>query len=210
MNAERARPGLLFLLLNVRGLTGCKLVQLISWLKEKRVDVAVFTETHLSSSPEDLLRRLPGAGALWPGVRIHSCPGTGHTEGITVVLSPRCNALSPALFQDIQGGGRLLRIDFTIEDQLNALVEVYGPAQADLRRGVYRHAVRAVLLTAAPGRRLEVRAQTTASMPQVPQPRRPTREARNEERLSRRRWGRPAPGSPSCRWGTSPYAPSSG
>ena len=152
MNAERVRPGLLFLHLNVFmffvcGLTGCKLVQLISWLKEKRVDVAVFTETHLSSSPEDLLRRLPGAGALWPGVWILSCRGTGHTEGITVVLSPRCNTLSSALFQDIQGGGRLQSIDFAIEAQPTALVAVYGPAQADLRRGFYREAVRAVLPT---------------------------------------------------------------
>ena len=90
-------------------------------------------------------------------MRIHSCPGTGHTEGITVILSPRCNALSPALFQDIQGGGRLLRIDFTIEAQPPALVAVYGPALADLRRGFYREAVRAVLPTDGQGR-AEVRA----------------------------------------------------
>ena len=147
MSAQRPRPGLLFLLLNVRGLTGCKLVHLISWLKEKRVDVAVFTETQLSSSPDDLLKRLPGAGALWPGARVHHCPGTGHTEGVAIVLGPRCNALSPALFQDIQGGGRLLRIDFTIEAQPVALVAVYAPAQADLRRGFYRDAVRSVLPT---------------------------------------------------------------
>jgi hypothetical protein len=121
------------------------LARLFSWLKEKRVDVAVLTETQISSSPEDLLRRLPGAGALWPGARLLFCPGTGHTAGITVVLGPRCHALSPTLVQDIDGGGRLLRVDFIIQTRPVTLVAVYGPAQPELRRGFYRDDVRSHL-----------------------------------------------------------------
>lgn len=111
------------------------------------MDVAVLTETHLSSSPEDLLRRLPGVGALWPGARLLSCPGNGHTAGITVLLGPACHALAPTLFRDVDGGGRLLRIDFTIQARPVSLVSVYGPAQVDQRRGFYQDVVRTFLPT---------------------------------------------------------------
>ena len=62
MNTQHGpTPGILLLTLNVCGLSSGKLVPLLSWLKEKRVDIAILTETQLSTSPEDLLRRLPGA-----------------------------------------------------------------------------------------------------------------------------------------------------
>ena len=145
MNARQAPPGLLLLTLNVCGLTGSKLVTLLSWLKEKRVDIAVLTETKLSSSVEDLLRRVPGAGALWPGARILSCPGNGHTLGIAVVLGPTCQAMGPAVFQGADGAGRLLRLDITIRTQPCSLIAIYGPAQTQHRREFYREAVRPFL-----------------------------------------------------------------
>jgi len=106
------------------------------------VDIAVLTETQLSSNPEDLLRRAPGASALWPGARIMSCPGNGHTLGITAILSPACQSMTPTLFQGADGAGRVLRLDLTIQAQLTSLIMVYGPAQADQRRAFYQDAIR--------------------------------------------------------------------
>ena len=107
--------------------------------------MAVLTETHVTSDPEDLLRRLPGSGVLWPGARLLSCPGTGHTAGITVVLGPRCHAFAPTLVPDPNNSGRLLRIDFTIQGQPLALVAVYGPAQPEARRAFYQEDIQPML-----------------------------------------------------------------
>lgn len=124
-----APPGFVLVCLNVQGLTGPKLLSLLSWLKEQQVDAAVLTETRSSSSPEDLLHRLPGAGAIWPGARFFHTPGTGFSEGVCIVLGPSCGSCAPLLVPCPSGTGRLLRLDLTLAEVPVTLVGVYGPAQ---------------------------------------------------------------------------------
>ena len=81
MAPSRAPPGLVCVCLNVQGLTGPKLVHFLSWLKEQRVDIAVLTKTRSTSSPEDLLRRQPGAGVIMPGARFLHCQALGTLKG---------------------------------------------------------------------------------------------------------------------------------
>jgi Reverse transcriptase (RNA-dependent DNA polymerase)/Ring finger domain len=111
------------------------------------VDVAILTETHITSDPNDLLRRLPGSAVLWPGARLLFCPGTGHTEGIVVVLGPRCHPLGPTQMTTPDGGGRTLRVDFTIQGQVLTLGALYGPAQPEARRAFYQEGIQALLPT---------------------------------------------------------------
>ena len=86
MSANSAPPGLLLVCQNVHGLTGPKLLDLLSWLREKQVDIAILTETQTALDPADLLRRQPGAGAIWPEAQFYHCSGSGHTLGICVIL----------------------------------------------------------------------------------------------------------------------------
>ena len=146
MPPGRAPPGLSLVCLNVQGLTGPKLVHLLSWLKEKRVDAAVLTETRCTSSPEDLLRRQPGAGVLLPGARFFHVPGTGHTEGVCVVLGPSLAHSTPQQHAvAVPGPGRAIRVDLHLHQQLVSLVGVYAPAQPADRPGFYADQLRALL-----------------------------------------------------------------
>ena len=147
MSTASAPPGLLLVSLNVRGLTGPKLLDLLSWLKEKQTDVAILTETQTVNDPADLLRRQPGAGALWPGARFFHCPGNGHTLGITFILGPTCHLTQPALFTSLDGEGRILRLDLTFFTKSVCLVGVYGPAQIPDRAAFYQDKLRPFLPT---------------------------------------------------------------
>ena len=122
--------------LNVHGLTGQKLLHLLSWLQETHADGAILTETQTPSDPEDLLRHQPGAGAIWPGARFFHCPGSGHTLGITVVFGPSVLVTDVAPFVDLDSGGRILRLDLQLCSQPICLVAVYGPT-ATAERGAF-------------------------------------------------------------------------
>lgn len=129
MPPGRAPPGLVLVCLNVQGLTGPKLAYLLSWLKEQRVDAAVLTETKCTFSPEDLLRRQPGAGAILPGAQFFHVPGTGHSEGVCLVLGPSLAHSDPRQVVHDVGAGRALRVDVTVQSRLVSLVGIYAPAQ---------------------------------------------------------------------------------
>ena len=75
MSAIRALPGLRLDTLNVSGLSGRKLVKLISWMREQHLDGMVLTETKTAESPEDLFRREPGSepGSEGPGRFVAGC-----------------------------------------------------------------------------------------------------------------------------------------
>ena len=147
MNAQHAPPRSTFVCTNAQGLTPLKLFEHISWLRETRVDMAVLTEVRSTSSPEDLLQHLPGAGAIWPGARFFFCPGTGHTEGIILILSPHCPITDPVLRPILGPTGRILGIDAFIGDSVITILCVYAPAQAADREDFFFNCVRPNLPT---------------------------------------------------------------
>jgi len=145
MPPVRAPPSLALVCLNVQGLTGPKLVHLLSWLKEQHVDAAVLTETCCTSSPEDLLCRQPGAGVLLPGARFFHVPGTGHTEGVCIILGPSLAHSDAQMVPGPPGSGRALRVDLRLQQQLVSLVGVYAPAQPAARPGFFADQLRPLL-----------------------------------------------------------------
>jgi exonuclease III len=150
MNQAMPPPGVSFVLQNVCGLTGRKLLDMLSWMREKHFHAAVLTETCTSSDPADLLRRLPGAGAFWPGARFFHVPGTGPTEGVTVILGPDCHLLAPAQFEELDGAGRVLRLDLRLLDHPVSLLGVYAPAQPGERARFFRDVLPAYLTGGVP------------------------------------------------------------
>ena len=135
MSHEYTPPGELFLLQNVQGLTSDKLAQAMLWARNKHASLTILTETQLSTDPAELLQKIPGAGVLWPGARLHSVPGTGHTGGLLVILSPS-TSITDVKHIDIpsqQPVGRVLRLDFKLDTLDVSLLGVYGPAQPEDR-----------------------------------------------------------------------------
>jgi len=138
MRRGHAPPEDLCLLLNVQGLTAPKLADLILWMRSKRARVMILTETRISCDPADLLQRLPGAGVIWPGARLYGAPGTGHTGGIVIVLSPGTQVDDVSIFSPNPAieEGRILRLDLTLHGTPVTFMGIYAPAQ-------YQHQQRA-------------------------------------------------------------------
>lgn len=133
MNQRPSHPGCSLVCTNARGLTASKLVHHLLWLKENRVDIAVLTETQTASPPEVLLRQQPGAGAIWPGATFFSVPGTGHSEGVVVILAPHCPLVSPSVRELARPSGRILVLEGIFYGIPSILVGVYAPAQPNQR-----------------------------------------------------------------------------
>lgn len=131
MSRGHAPPQDLCLLLNVQGLTTHKLADLILWMRSKHAKVMILTETRISCDPADLLQRLPGAGVLWPGARLYGAPGTGHTGGVIIVLSPDTHLedVSVMPFNPAIEEGRILRLDLTLHGTPVTFMGIYAPAQ---------------------------------------------------------------------------------
>lgn len=133
MNQRSSHPGCSLVCTNARGLTASKLAHHLLWLKENRVDIAVLTETQTASTPEALLRQQPGAGAIWPGATFFSVPGTGHSEGVIVILAPHCPFVSPTVRNPACPSGRFLVLEGIFYGSPSILVGAYAPAQPDRR-----------------------------------------------------------------------------
>ena len=145
MPRAHAPPGVLLICQNAQGLTGPKLQATLFWLREQRADIAVITETQAPGDIEDLLRRMPGAGAVWPGAQFFFCPGTGHTAGVCIILGPSCSASRPTLHVGPAGHGRVLRLDLTLLGKSVCLVGAYGPAQPGDRQHFFSTTLRSHL-----------------------------------------------------------------
>ncbi len=140
MNRDPAPPALRFFLLNVQGLSPAKFPAILRWLKEKSAHGAILTETQLPSDPADILRVTAGAGTIWPGMRLFHVPGTGHTEGVILVLGPGMHLSTPVQFSHPSiTSGRILRVDLLFYDIQLSIVSVYGPAQPEHRAAFYAH-----------------------------------------------------------------------
>jgi len=109
------------------------------------VDIAVLTETQTASTPEDLLRQHPGAGAIWPGAHFFSCPGTGHTEGVAVILAPHSPLASPVVRALARPSGRILVLEGFLLGIPTTLACVYAPAQPASRATFFSEELHAAL-----------------------------------------------------------------
>ena len=138
MNPDPAPPALRFYLLNAQGLSASKFPAILRWLREKSAHGAIITETHLSSDPASILNTTAGAGTIWPGMRLFHTPGTGHSEGVVLVLGPGFYMANPVQFVHPNiSTGRILRVDLDFYDSPASIVAVYGPAQPDQRAAFY-------------------------------------------------------------------------
>jgi exonuclease III len=71
-------------------------------------------------------------------MRIFHVPGTGHSEGVIIVLGPGLHLSSPAQFtHPSSSSGRVLRVDLNLYDSPISIVGVYGPAQQQHRAAFY-------------------------------------------------------------------------
>ena len=145
MSAADAPPRVSLVCQNVRGLTPSKLLDMLSWLRETHVDVAVLTETQVATDPAVMLLRQPGAGAIWPRAQIFHCPGSGHTGGVCIILGPSCQLAGPTQFTEVDGGGRALRLDLTLCDVRLSIIGVYAPANPGDRPAFFRDVLPASL-----------------------------------------------------------------
>jgi exonuclease III len=147
MNLSAPRPGVLFVSFNPHGLTGPKLVSILSWLREIHADGAILTETQSPSDIADLLRTQPGAGAIWPGSQIFTCPGSSHTEGVCIILGPAATLSNPIRFTAFPDHGRILRLDLNVIGIPVCLIGVYAPTLPTLRTAFFSNTLRSSLPT---------------------------------------------------------------
>ena len=145
MSTANAPPRVSLVCQNVQGLTSIKLLDMLSWLREKHVDIAVLTETQVATDPAAMLLRQPGAGAIWPRAQFFHCPGSGHTGGVCIILGPSCQLAAPTHAIEVAGGGRVLRLDITLRDVRLSIVGVYAPAHPGDRPQFFRDVVPAFL-----------------------------------------------------------------
>ena len=135
MSAKGAPPGLRLATVNACGLTGSKLIKLVSWARELHLDGVVVTETKIAENPEDLFRRASGSGAIWPGAQFFYTPGTGFTGGVLVILGPSSHVTDITVFTppdpvDPFSLSRTLRLDLSFHSHPLSLLAIYAPAQS--------------------------------------------------------------------------------
>ena len=99
---------------NVAGLTGSKLLALLSAMQLQAAHLGVFTETRSKDSPETLLARQPGAGALAGSWRFFHARGNGHTEGVAMAIAADSDLASFTPWTQLQSP-RVLRLDGLLE-----------------------------------------------------------------------------------------------
>ena len=122
---------------NVAGLTGSKLLALLTAMQLQAAHLGVFTETRTTSSPETLLAREPGAGAIAGSWRLFHTPGNGHTGGVVIAIAATSNLASFTVWPQLNGAQRVLRLDGVLEGQPASIIGVYAPAETSERRRFY-------------------------------------------------------------------------
>ena len=137
MSAQQP-PRFRLVVLNVQGLHGPKFPMILRWLADQRADAAILTETHLPSDPADILKATAGGGTIWPGMQTFCVPGTGRTEGVTIVLGPRLQNSGPKQFcHPTLSSGRVLRLDLELGGAAFSIIGVYGPTDVRDRPAFY-------------------------------------------------------------------------
>jgi len=130
-----AGPGTFCVSINVNGLaTPRKLGALVSYLSNIGAKVAFVQETKTTRTAEGLSAMLPGLSTLWPGAQLFCSPGTGHSRGVLTILD---RSITHAAQSDLDGGGRVLRVDARVQGVGVALVNVYAPSNPAERRAFF-------------------------------------------------------------------------
>ena len=135
MSLSSAGPGALCVSANVNGLgTPQKLGTLVSFLARSRAVVAFIQETKTTRDADSMRSMLPGLSTLWPGAQFFCSPGSGHSKGLLTILGP---AVTRARQSDLDGGGRVLRVDACISGCRVALVNIYAPSNPSDRAAFF-------------------------------------------------------------------------
>ena len=138
MNPDPPPSALRLFVINVQGLSSSKFPAILRWLREKAAHGAILTETHVTSDPFDLLKVTAGGGTIWPGMQTFFVPGTGSTEGVTIILGPGLHLSSPTKFvHPLISSGRILRVDLRLHDTPVSIIGVYGPTTPAQRASFY-------------------------------------------------------------------------
>jgi len=119
---------------NMRGLTGGKLRDALLFMQLESVQLGVLTETHSKESPEVLLARTPGAGAISGNWLFHYVSGTGHTGGVVIAISTSSAFAAFRPWPELDGAHRILRLDGSLDGAPASLLGIYAPAQVSDRR----------------------------------------------------------------------------
>ena len=136
MVSPPGRPATSAFLANVAGLTGSKLLAMLSAMQLQAAHLGIFAETRSRDSPETLLARQPGAGALAGGWRFFHTPGDGHSKGVTIAIATDSDLASFTQWNQLKSP-RVLRLDGLMEGQPASLIGVYAPTDPTERRRFY-------------------------------------------------------------------------
>ena len=121
---------------NVRGLTGSKLVAFLAHMQLLGFHLGILTETQVTASPETLLARTPGAGALAGGWRFFHTPGSGTTGGVVIAIAASSDFAGFSQWTQRQSE-RVLRLDGQLEGQPSSIIGVYAPTITGDRNRFY-------------------------------------------------------------------------
>jgi exonuclease III len=121
---------------NVAGLTGSKLLALLTAMHLQAAQLVVLTETRTADSPETLLAREPGAGALAGSWRLFHTPGTGNTGGVVIAVAADSELASFSVWSQLQSP-QVLRLDGLLEGQPASIIGVYAPSPITQRGPFY-------------------------------------------------------------------------
>ena len=132
-------PPRLAITANVAGLTGSKLLELLTAMQLKAAHLGIFTETHTKASPESLLAREPGAGAIAGSWRLFHIPGSGHTGGVVIAIAASSDFAPFKVWPELDGAQRVLRLDGVLEGKPASIIGVYAPSDPVERRRFYEH-----------------------------------------------------------------------
>ena len=133
------RPSLRFLSLNVNGLRDPgKRHTLFATLALGHWDIVALQETHHIDTSEGEAWAAAGAGPLhaWPGTSFWS-HGTTASRGVAVLVRDSCMAREVQLRSQDQDG-RLLTVDFVVDDVPFTVCSVYSPCERRDRPEFYR------------------------------------------------------------------------
>jgi len=112
-----------------------KVATLLSRLRHIGADVVVVQEVHVDSAAAANL--IPGAQALWPGLRLFISPGSNRARGCLIAISPT-SALTDVAQVDCPGNdGRFARVDASLYDQPITLACLHAPNAVVERRAFF-------------------------------------------------------------------------
>ena len=140
--SSATQPSLALLSINVNGLgQKAKRLTLFSSLIDGPWDIIVLQETHHTDEEQGIrwTREGAGHGRPWPGT-CYWAAGTSASRGVAILFRDRVSLEDTAQHSltATQHQGRILRVDFSWQQQPLTIVAVYAPSTATDRQGFFR------------------------------------------------------------------------